>query len=225
MSPVRPARPIPSFAGPAVALAAFALVLGFRSARAPQARAAASAPATFAAAPLALATATSTMAAAPRASGTPRAADAAMAPEIPAGVRLQGGASSLDALGERVVDALRRKDTAALRALTVTRGEHRAVMFPGMRADQGAGADFYYDNMAAGSWKDLARALAELGGKPLELRSVRERTEEAERRGEVVIHRGIELKVREGDQERSLALVGGVVELRGVFKITRYREP
>lgn len=225
MSPVRPARPIPSFAGPAVALAVFALVLGLRSARAPQARAAASAPGAPAAAPLAPATTTSTtMAAAPRASGTP-SADAAQAPEIPAEVRLQGGVSSLDALGERVVDALRRKDVAALRALTVTRGEHRAVMFPGMRADQGAGADFYYDNMAAGSWKDLARALAELGGKPLELRAVRERAEEAERRGEVVIHRGIELRVREGGQERSLALVGGVVELRGAFKITRYREP
>ena len=218
MSPVRPARPIPSFAGPAVALAAFALVLGLRSARAPQARAAASAPVVVEAPRAPAATPASTTA-----SGA--SVDAAQAPEIPAEVRLQGGASSLDGLAEQVVDALRRKDAAALRALTVTRGEHRAVMFPGMRADQGAGADFYYDNMAAGSWKDLARALAELGGKPLVLRSVRERAEEAERRGEVVIHRGIQLKVREGSQERSLALVGGVVELRGVFKITRYREP
>jgi hypothetical protein len=148
-----------------------------------------------------------------------------LVPSLPAGVRLDGGAASLDELGRRVVEALGRGDSAGLRALAITRSEHRDIVFPGMAADPGAGADFYYDNMAAGSLRDLARAQAELGGKRLEFRSLRAKGEEAERRGEVVIHRGVELRVAVDGQERVLGLLGGVVELRGAFKITRYRRP
>jgi hypothetical protein len=190
-------RSVPSWCGPALAVAVFALVLGLRAVVAPPVRAAAASPAS-----------------APPA-----------APSLPAEVRLDGGAASLDELGRRVVKALGRGDSAGLRALAITRSEHRDIVFPGRAADPGAGADFYYDNLAAGSLRDLARAQAELGGKSLEFRSIRARGEEAERRGEAVIHRGVELRVAVDGQERALGMLGGVVELRGAFKVTRYRKP
>ncbi|MCU0655897.1 MAG: hypothetical protein MUF64_11625 [Polyangiaceae bacterium] len=138
---------------------------------------------------------------------------------------LRNAAPSLEALARGVLDGLSRGDTRAMAALAVTREEYRDVLFPGMPADQRAGADFYYDNMAAGSWKDLGRTVGELGGKAIELRSVQTDPKETERRGDAILHRGITLRVRVEGQERSLVLLGGVVELAGQFKVIRYRRP
>jgi hypothetical protein len=138
---------------------------------------------------------------------------------------LRNAAPSLEALARGVLDRLGQGDARGMAALAVTREEYRDVLFPGMPADQRAGADFYYDNMAAGSWKDLGRTVGELGGKSLEFLSIQADPKETERRGAAILHRGITLRVRVEGQERGLVLLGGVVELAGQFKVIRYRRP
>jgi hypothetical protein len=178
-------------AGPAVALAAFSLVMAARGALA-RGHFGSSPPASL------------------------RAALSAQA-------RLEGGAASLDDLGQKVAAALARGDRDALASLCVTRSEFRTAIFPRMSADQAAGADFYFDNMAAGSTRDLHRALSELRGKRVEFALIASPPDHAERRGELTIHRDIELRVRVDGQLRALSLLGGVAEVGGVFKVTRYR--
>lgn len=136
-----------------------------------------------------------------------------------------GAATSLEALAARVVAALARSDREALRGLTVTRPEYRALLFPRMDLDRHAGPDFYFDNLTAGSLRDLERALSRLGGRHLQLVAVTVDPAEVERYGELVIHRGVTLRLEVDGRIVESELLGGVVEHQGRFKLTRYRSP
>jgi len=83
---------------------------------------------------------------------------------------LLGGATSRDALVRAFVTALERSDTAALRALTMTRAEYAWIYYP--TNPQGLppydlSPDLMWFMLAENSQKGLAHALEERGGRPL----------------------------------------------------------
>lgn len=141
---------------------------------------------------------------------------------------LAGGLSSLEALGQAVVDGLNAGDAAALAAVTVTRHEYTGRLFPALVTHPGAeamGRDVLWDMHARQSRDDMQRALDRHGR--ANLRFIRLEPRGLDRRHGVVFHERPRVVVVDADgEQRSLQLLASVIEHEAThtFKLLGYRD-
>jgi hypothetical protein len=85
---------------------------------------------------------------------------------------LEGGAESPDGLARRFLAAVRARDTAALRAMVLSRAEFAWLLFPDHRYSEPPyelDPAIYWMQVTAESGKGLERVLQRYGGMPLTL--------------------------------------------------------
>ncbi|MEW5702443.1 MAG: hypothetical protein AB1792_09460 [Candidatus Zixiibacteriota bacterium] len=129
---------------------------------------------------------------------------------------------SVEALCERILQALAASDTLTLHQVCLTRYEHDSVLVPNMpigQADVSKDLDFAWYLLVMGRQKGIRRALSDYGGQILELVRVQFMTA-PEQYGPLTVHRKISVTVRdETGQELPLGIFGSVVEHHGQFKL------
>jgi hypothetical protein len=141
---------------------------------------------------------------------------------------LEGGLSSLDELGERVVAGLNAGELEALEALLVTGEEYKQRLFLTLANHPSAltfGADASWDMTSRETRDDLRSSLHNLGQQKLTFVRIEPPASE-ERRG-LTLHRRPKLFVRTATgEEVALAILGSVVEhhASGTFKLLSYRD-
>lgn len=141
---------------------------------------------------------------------------------------LQGGASSLDELGQLVVAGLNSGDLEALEALVVTGPEYKERLFSTLANHPSAlefGADASWDMTSRETRDDLRSALQSLGNRNLTFVRIAPPASE-ERRG-LTLHRRPKLVVETPEGEQlDLAVLGSVVEHQATqtFKLLSYRD-
>ncbi|MFO7260624.1 MAG: hypothetical protein DIU52_005690 [bacterium] len=144
---------------------------------------------------------------------------------LPEPERLESGASDMETLVRRVVDALVRNDTLVFERLAVNRAEFAWLYFPTTRVAQPP-----YELPPALAWfqmqqrsrRGVFRALAEFGGVPLQYRGYRcdpEPTVEGGNR--IWIGCRVEL-ARPGGEPAAVRIFGAVLERDGRFAILSY---
>ena len=154
-----------------------------------------------------------------------------VATATPAGVdetaTLHGGLSSLDAVGQAVVDALNARDAAALSALMISEADFKGRLFAALANHPNAaqmGPDLLWDMQHRQAVEELERALERFGGQ--DLRYVGLEPERVEAEPGVRFHRRPLLVVddRRGERQK-LQILGSVVEHlpSGSFKLITYR--
>ena len=141
---------------------------------------------------------------------------------------LEGSHASLEALIESVLDALERKDHAALIGLAVSKEEWIAYLYPEFAvAKRGSNKppELLWQLQAQRSHVGARRAIRDHGGEPLELLEilVKRGVDEYDT---YRLHRSVELRVRRPgrDEPTLLDFTGSVVELDGQFKLLSYRD-
>ncbi|MEJ7809040.1 MAG: hypothetical protein WKG32_01355 [Gemmatimonadaceae bacterium] len=147
----------------------------------------------------------------------------ATAPDTPA--VLAGGAASRSALVRRYVSALERSDTAALRALHLTRGEFAYLVYPSSpfaRPPYSHDPALLWFEITQNSGKGLTRAMRRFGGRPLGFESYSCATApERAGRNRVWSNCVVRFARAPGGAGR-LALFGPILERDGRFKFVSY---
>jgi len=140
---------------------------------------------------------------------------------------LQGGLTSLDAVGQAVVAALNARDAAGLADLLVSEADFKGRLFASLANHPNAikmGPDLLWDMQRRQAADELDRALAQFGGQ--ELRYVGLEPGQVEDGPVVRFHRRLALIVddQRGERQR-LQILGSVVEHlpSGSFKLITYR--
>lgn len=98
----------------------------------------------------------------------------ATVPDTP--TTLAGGAESPDALGRALLAAVQRRDTAAVRALTISRAEFAWLYYPHTRftaPPYELGPELVWLQLVAASDKGAGRLLERYGGRPLRFERTR----------------------------------------------------
>jgi hypothetical protein len=129
------------------------------------------------------------------------------------------------ALAQAVLDALERRDRAALEALALSEQELRDHVWPDLpvaRPERNVPFSYVWTDLRQKSDASLTRLLAARGGQRLTLLDVGFGAE-ATRYGAYVVHRRTVLRVRneQGDAE-DLQLFGSSLELDGAWKVYSY---
>ena len=141
---------------------------------------------------------------------------------------LDGGVSSLEELGQRVVAGLNARDLEALEALLVTGSEYKERLFLALANHPSAltfGADSSWDMTSRETRDDLRRTLGQWGGRDLSF--VRIEPPASQPKPGLVLHRRPALVVRTpGGDELTIAMLGSVVEHEATrtFKLLSYRD-
>jgi hypothetical protein len=131
-------------------------------------------------------------------------------------------------LMQQVFNALERNDKQALKALTVTKSDFKKFIWPNLSrtvAKVGTTAETFYLMSVKQSDFGLAATLNEFGGRKWAVVQVAPVTAERQ-----PIHRrrfrafsGPAITIRDSNgQERTVHIVGGIVELGGVYKVSTY---
>jgi hypothetical protein len=138
---------------------------------------------------------------------------------------IRGGATSVEALGREVVQALAAGDTAALEALRTTEHEHNAVLWPKFPAARSGDPVLAWENVQMRN----AGARAEWIGAFRERRVRFDRAEctgQVEEYGSFQILRGCSVTVTDLEAQRAGTLrpFDRVVRMGAVHKVIRYVE-
>jgi len=144
--------------------------------------------------------------------------------------RLAGGRASVEQLVHAGLEALARRDTAALRSLAVTREEFERVILPTMGEKYPAARDtsvqaraFIADNHFQSSDKAFRRALNDVGGTRLEFEDVE--FKETSPLSVYTLHEGTRVETHAADgSDREVIVFGSVVEQQGIFKFLGFRD-
>lgn len=141
--------------------------------------------------------------------------------------RLEGGADSLEALAKRALEALERRDAAALHALRVDAREYREVVWPELpqsKPPHTLTVDFHWGLLDTNSLKGMRNALRDFGGQHLELLEVfPEQGVEDHRTFQAL--RKVALKVKSPAGEVAvLRVLGSVIVQEGRYKLLSFRE-
>lgn len=145
-------------------------------------------------------------------------------------IGLEGGAESIDALLDRMLEALERQDEDALRRLSVTEEEYRRIIVPG-RVDKGAqrlrnpaerNVDYFWSTMAFKSALYASNLVKTYGGRKYAERKL-ELTKPSNEWAWYTAHGEVRLLLlpAEGD-EKLLLQAGWIVEVGGVYKFLTY---
>jgi hypothetical protein len=132
---------------------------------------------------------------------------------------------SAEALAREVLSAFARGDEARLGALALNEQEFRDHVWPDLpaaRPERNLPFSFVWGDLRPKSEYSLQQALAEHGGQPYTLASVRF-DGETTRYGSYAVHRVTVLRVRDGrGQEADLRLFGSMLEKDGAWKVFSY---
>jgi hypothetical protein len=132
---------------------------------------------------------------------------------------------SIDALVEDVLTALEHRDAARLRHLAVSEIEFREAIWPELpaaRPERNLTAAYVWGDQHTRSEAGLQSAIADYGGKTLNLVRLEFRGETTQHRT-FLVRRDPAVVVRGTDaQEQTLRLFGSIVEHDGGFKIFSY---
>jgi hypothetical protein len=143
----------------------------------------------------------------------------------PAPEALAGGAGSREALVRRFVRAVETRDSAAFRAMMLTRAEFAYLYFPESplaRAPYEAPPALLWFQMTEGSNKGAGRLLARLGGRPLGYAGYRCPDAPARQGANRVWERCTVRVVRAPGDTVDRRLFGSIVERAGQFKFASY---
>ena len=139
---------------------------------------------------------------------------------------LSGGAPAREALVRRFVAALEARDTAALRAMHLSRAEYAYLYYPTAavaRPPQQLDPETAWLLLTLESDKGVRRAIARLGGRPLGYTG-HACAESPAAEGENRLWQGCAVRWRApGGAPDSLSLFGPVLERGGRFKFVSYR--
>jgi hypothetical protein len=144
--------------------------------------------------------------------------------DLPAPAALSGGERSRDRLVRRFVTALETRDSAALRAMLITKAEFAHLYFPVSeytKPPYRQKPSLVWFRMTAVSEQGLSRALARDGGSPLRFQGYRCETTPT-RRGPNRLWQGCRLRVGGGGTVRERRLFGTIIERGGHFKFLTY---
>ena len=138
---------------------------------------------------------------------------------------LAQNAGTADDLVKRVVSALVANDQSALAKLSIDQSEFKKYVWPTLAAQMSGSntnADKYYLTYQKVNQVGVTEATTELAGKKWEI--VKVSLEPAKKKGKGYQIFGSPLiTLRDGGgQEKSVRLVGGLLELDGVYKVTSY---
>jgi hypothetical protein len=156
-------------------------------------------------------------------------AAAVQAPPSPP-IGLEGGAESIEALLDRLLEALEKEDKAALRRLSVTEDEYRRIIVPG-RVEKGAprlrnpaqrNVDYFWSTMAFKSELYADKLVENFGGRTYVDRKL-ELTKPSNEWAWYRAHGEVRLMLvpAEGD-DKYLLQAGWIVEVDGVYKFLSY---
>jgi hypothetical protein len=133
------------------------------------------------------------------------------------------------ALMQHVLDAVERRDEQRLKELAMSKQDFKTFIWPSLRrtivARLGIKADTFYAMSMRQSDLGLVSTINEFGGRKWILVQVAPLTAERHpiRRKRFTAYSGPAVSVREGEgNERTVHLVGGVVQLGGVYKVSTY---
>jgi hypothetical protein len=132
---------------------------------------------------------------------------------------------NLERLCIEVLDALRQQDGDALRALMVTREEHRDLLWQQLPSSQHFEFDYVRSLNERNSSKAIRNALNDYGGADFEFVSI-EFTEPSEQYDGFTLHFGAQLMVRRASdgEEGILPILDVVLEYDGRWKLMNYDE-
>jgi hypothetical protein len=130
-------------------------------------------------------------------------------------------------LFDKLLEALERKDTAALIGMMISEKEFKEWLwweFPASRPEANIPIDFAWENHIRNSAKGLRMALRDYGGKKLYYAS--HRFEEGEDKYQsFIIHTKTRVTVVDSmGKEEELKVFGSVVEMNGRYKLLSYRD-
>ena len=131
--------------------------------------------------------------------------------DLAAGSPLAHARTSEEAVVREVFRALEAHDTAAVRALLVTREEYETLLWPEMPDRLQMPLDFSWSLKVASRTRGLRDMMEHLGGAPLALESIRW-TKDPEVYPSFTLHRGAEVLARRTDRDAA-----GVVPSFDVF--------
>lgn len=130
-----------------------------------------------------------------------------------------------EAAARAVLDAMARRDEAALRAMAVTKDEFDDLVWPTLpvsRPEVGMPRDYVWEDTASKSRGYLAQTLAEFGGQRFELVNIEFRGETTDH-GAYSVSRKSYLTVKDGDgRERTIRLFGSMIRQNGRSKVYSY---
>ena len=131
------------------------------------------------------------------------------------------------ALLEQVLNALETNDTQALKAASISKGEFNRFLWPSVRRTvtlMGMTADTFYSMCRRESDAALARMLVDFKGREAKIVRIDDLVPERhpKRRRHYRAYYGPAVTIRLGDTEKSVHLVGGIIEHDGIFKVTTY---
>ncbi|MDF1501913.1 hypothetical protein [Roseisolibacter sp. H3M3-2] len=135
---------------------------------------------------------------------------------------LDGGAESRDALVSRYAEAALARDTAALRALLVTRAEFAWLYFPESRLARppyGIDPTFLWLQVGSNSTRDLPKAMTALAGGRYAAHLCQD---PATAEGANRLHEQCRVVVTRGARADTLSLFGSILERGGRFKFLSY---
>ncbi|HEU4699027.1 MAG TPA: hypothetical protein VFS40_07605 [Gemmatimonadales bacterium] len=138
---------------------------------------------------------------------------------------LRGGESSLPALGAAFARAVERRDTAALRALVVNRGEYAFLLYPGSDVSHRPRyqpPEIAWLRLQLASEKGVGRLVERLGGRPLGYVGLTCPDSAVVAAGPVRLHPGCRVRRLVGRDTVAQRLFGTVLERDGRFKLLTY---
>jgi hypothetical protein len=146
------------------------------------------------------------------------------APACSAPPPLQNTQPSAEAVASAVLDALARKDEAALAALALDDAEFRAHVWPGLpasRPERNLPYSYVWGDLHQKSRAGLSQTLARYGGVRYDLRGV---TFEGQTQYPgYVVHRGATMRVRDAaGMEQDIRVSGSMIEKDGTWKVFSY---
>jgi hypothetical protein len=138
--------------------------------------------------------------------------------------RLSGGAPTRDALVRRFVRAVEQRDTAAVRAMVLSRAEFAYLYYPDSPFtrephEQMAGLVWFFTQ--ANSSKGITRAFNRLGGQSLAYRG-HQCNVRPKRQGPNRLWENCVVRLGQGNTDAELRLFGSIIERDGRLKFVSY---
>jgi hypothetical protein len=143
---------------------------------------------------------------------------------LPVVKELSGGAPTRDALVRRFVRAVEQRDTAAVRAMVLSRAEFAYLYYPDSPFTrephkQMAGLVWFFTQ--ANSSKGVTRAFNRLGGQPLAYRG-HQCNVRPKRQGPNRLWEDCVVRLGQGNTDAELRLFGSIIERDGRLKFVSY---
>lgn len=152
-------------------------------------------------------------------------AAAAACPRSAAAPPLSHTFESPERLASAVVEALRERDAAGLKALAISETEFRRLVWPSLPAARSEGHvpfGFVWAQLQRRSQAQLAATIAAHGGRDLHVRGVRFHGDTTDHGAFVIRRKAVVLVVDSGGAERELRLFGSVLSSDGRHKLFSY---